>query len=361
MKSVKEANLKNKKVLMRAGFDVAIDESGKILDDTRIKEVLPTIKYILEQEPKELIIISHLGRPEGKVVNELKLSSVAVKLGELLRISNLKSQIKNEISNLKFTNYRITDNIFLLENIRFYPEEEKNDPGFAKKLASLGELFIFEAFSAAHREQASTTGIIDFLPTYLGLEMEKELSELSKLFDGVARPYVVIIGGAKTEDKASVIEGLKDEADKILVGGRTANLLCAQGQYQGSDKVILAVDGFNKRKEVITAKDEPLKILDIGSKTIKLFLLELKKAKSILLAGPLGRVEEEPFGAGTKKVYQAVADSASYKVAAGGDTIRVLNQLQLFNKFDFVSTGGGAALEFLVKKTLPVIEKINKY
>src|SRR3972149_767106 len=203
MKNLKQVDLKNKRVLMRAGFDVGIDEKGNIIDDTRIKEVLPTIKYILGQNPKELIIISHLGRPEGRVVPELRLDKVAKRLNGLL---NPKSEIRNPKQirnpNVQIIQYEIDYNIFLLENIRFYPEEEKNDAEFAKKLASLGEVFIFEAFSVGHREHASITGIMDYLPSYAGLEMEREVFELSKLSGEVRRPYLLIIGGAKTEDKA---------------------------------------------------------------------------------------------------------------------------------------------------------------
>ena len=358
MKSVKEANLKNKKILMRAGFDVGIDEQGDITDDTRIREALPTIKYILEQKPKELIIISHLGRPEGEVVEKLRLNKVAERLKELLRMSNVKCQMSNEILNVKFQNYKISDNIYLLENIRFYPEEEKNEPEFAKKLASLGEIFVFEAFSAGHREHASTVGLMDYLPSFAGFEMGKEVGELSKLLGKVERPYVVIIGGAKTEDKAPVIENLKNKADKILVGGRTSNLLRQENKYQHDDKIILTVDGFDRNKKLINAEEDPLAILDIGPKTIKLFKGKIIKAKTILVAGPLGKIEESEFVKGTKEVYGAVANSIAYKVAAGGDTIEALNKFKLFDKFDFVSTGGGAALEFLAKGTLPVIEKL---
>ncbi|MBU2595779.1 phosphoglycerate kinase [Patescibacteria group bacterium] len=359
MKKLKQANLKNKRVLMRVGFDVGIDEKGEIIDDTRIKESLPTIKYILGQKPKSLVVISHLGRPEGKVVPELKLDKVVERLREFLRISNKKYQIKNEIPNIKIPNYEISDNIFLLENIRFYPEEEKNDADFAKKLASLGDIFVFEAFSAAHREHASVTGIMDYLPSYAGFEMEREVFELSKLLGEVKRPYLLIIGGAKTEDKASIIDALKEKADKILVGGRTSNLLCQENKYQDEEKIILAVDGLDKNKEVISADEDPMAILDIGPKTIKLFCQEIIKVKTILVAGPLGMVENKEFAGGTREIYSRVAGSDSYKVAAGGDTIKTLNKFGLFNKFNFISTGGGAALEFLAKGTLPVIKKLE--
>jgi len=357
MKLLKEADLKNKKVLMRVGFDVVIDKLGNIIDDTRIKETIPSIKYILEQQPKLLTIISHLGRPDGKIVENLKLNNVANKLAELL---NLKSEIKTSKSEIEIPQYKITDNIYLLENIRFYPEEENNDSEFAKKLASLGEVFIFEAFSAAHREHATTYKIFDFLPSYAGLEMEHEVSELSKLLGDVERPYLLVIGGAKTEDKVPIIDRLKNKTDKILVGGRTSNLLHQEKKYINDDKIQLTIDGIDQKKEVIKAEERPLDILDIGPETIKLFRAEIIKAKTILVAGPLGKIEENPFANGTKEIYSQVSKSNSYKVACGGDTTEALNKFGLFDSFNFVSTGGGAALEFLAKGTLPSIEKLNK-
>ena len=328
MKNLKQVDLKNKRVLMRAGFDVGIDEKGEITDDTRIKEALPTIKYILEQEPKELIIISHLGRPEGRVVPELRLDKVAKRLNGLL---NPKSEIRNPKQirnpNVQIIQYEIDYNIFLLENIRFYPEEEKNDAEFAKKLASLGEVFIFEAFSVGHREHASITGIMDYLPSYAGLEMEREVFELSKLSGEVRRPYLLIIGGAKTEDKAPVIEALKKRADKILVGGRTSNLLRQENKYQDEADIILALDGLNKDKKTIGAYKNPMAILDIGPRTIKIFKEKIATAKTILLAGPLGKIEDPSFIFGTKEIYDVVADCPAYKIAAGGDTIKNLNKI----------------------------------
>ncbi len=358
MKSVREADLKNKRVLMRAGFDVVVDEKGNIVDDTRIREALPTIKYILGQKPKELIIISHLGRPGGKVVKELRLDKVAKRLIELLRMTNVKAQMSNKILNVKFQNYKIADSIYLLENIRFYPEEEKNEPEFAKKLVGLGEVFVFEAFSAGHRSHCSTVGIMDYLPSFAGFEMEREVVELSKLLGEVARPYVVIIGGAKTEDKAPVIDALKNKADKILVGGRTSNLLCQEKKYLTAKNIMLAIDGIKQDGRVIAADKDPMAVLDIGPKTIELFKVNIKNAGTILLAGPLGKVEEAGFSRGTEKIYGAVSDSSAYKVAAGGDTIEALHKFKFFAKFNFVSTGGGAALEFLAKGTLPIIEKL---
>lgn len=376
LKIIKEADLRGKKILMRAGFDVVIDDGGNIIDDTRIKEALPTIKYILEQKPKSLIILSHLGRPEGKPVEKLKLKNVAERLAKILRsnpdiedlfkmnpdieeLFQANPKIREEESEIGIPLYKISRRISLLENIRFYPEEEKNEAEFAKKLASLGELFVFEAFSAAHREQASTTGIMDYLPSYAGLEMAKEVEELTKLLGEVGHPYLLIVGGAKTEDKAPVIDSLKNKVDKILVGGRTSNLLHQEKKYQNDDKVVLNIDGINQNKQIVTPEKDPMASFDIGPETIKLFRGEIVKAHTILVAGPLGKIEEAAYANGTREIFFAVGYSNAYKVAAGGDTIGALKKFGLYNNFDFVSSGGGAALEFLVKGTLPSIKKLK--
>ena len=213
-KSVKEADLGGKKVLMRVGFDVPVDGEGKVIDDSRIKETLPTINYVLKKKPESLILIAHLGRPGGKPVENLKLEFVAQRLSDLLQMGD----IEETESKADIDEYRLSSQLYLLENIRFNPEEEENDPRFAKRLSKLGEIFIFEAFSAAHREHASTTGIMQYLPTYFGFEFEKELKQLKHLLGFTKRPFLVLIGGAKVEDKGSVIERLRVTADKILVG-----------------------------------------------------------------------------------------------------------------------------------------------
>jgi phosphoglycerate kinase len=376
LKTIKEADLRGKRILMRAGFDVAIDDEGNITDDTRIKEALESIKYILKQKPKSLIILSHLGRPEGQPVEKLNLKNVAERLAKILRFNpdiedlfkmnpdieelfQASPKIHEEESEIGIPKYKISRCISLLENVRFYPEEEKNDAEFAKKLASLGELFVFEAFSAAHREQASTTGIMDYLPSYAGLEMAKEVEELTKLLGEVDHPYLLIVGGAKTEDKAPVIDSLKDKVDKILVGGRTSNLLHQQGKYQNDNKVVLNIDGINESKQVIKPDQDPMAALDIGPDTIKLFRSEIVKAHTILAVGPLGKIEEAAYANGTREIFFAVGYSNAYKVAAGGDTIETLKKFGLFENFNFVSGGGGAALQFLAKGTLPAIQKLE--
>ena len=389
LKTIKEADLRSKRILMRAGFDVAIDKDGNIVDDTRIREALASIQYILKQKPKSLIILSHLGRPKGKPVEKLKLKNVAERLAELINPKsqiqpssraqvegNPKSrcpanggdagsrteasgQIQISKSEIAIPQYEIADNIYLLENVRFHPEEERNDAEFAKKLASLGELFVFEAFSAAHREQASTTGIMDYLPSYAGLEMAKEVKELTKLLGEVDYPYLLIVGGAKTEDKAPVIDSLKNKVDKILVGGRTSNLLHQEKKYQDDDRVVLNIDGINESKQVVKPDQDPMAALDIGPETIKLFRSEIVKAHTVLVVGPLGKIEEAAYANGTREIFSAAGDSNAYKVAAGGDTIKALKKFGLFDNFNFVSSGGGAALEFLAKGTLPAIQKLE--
>jgi len=351
-KSIKEADLGNKKVLMRVGFDVPVDGEGKVLDDTRIKESLPSIKYVLKQRPKELTLIAHLGRPEGKPVENLKLQFVAQHVAKLLDLGD----IEETESKIDIDEYRLASGFHMLENIRFNPEEEENDPRFAKRLASLGEIFIFEAFSAAHRRHASTTGIMQHLPTYFGYEFEREIKNLKKILEGPESPFVVVIGGAKTEDKVPVIDNLGHLADKILVGGRTSNLLRKEGKYKDDEKVILHTDGISQQGEAVKASDNPMAALDIGPKTVSEFKRLLTGSETVLVAGPLGKFEEEKFKEGTKEIYEFITDLDAYKLAAGGDTIEALNKFKLYKKFDFVSTGGGAALDFLSTGTLPVLE-----
>jgi phosphoglycerate kinase len=201
---------------------------------------------------------------------------------------------------------------------------------------------------------------MDFLPSYAGIEMEREIEELTRLLDNVLRPYLLIVGGAKVEDKAPLIDGLKNKVDKVLIGGRTANLLHQEKKYQGDKKIILNIDGIGQNKKIVPVDGgDPMAVFDIGPETVKLFKEEVKKAKTVLIAGPLGKIEEDDFATGTKEIYKAVSELRGYKVACGGDTIQALNKFGLFNKFSFVSTGGGAALEFLAKGTLPAVSKLN--
>lgn len=324
MKIIDKTNLNNKNVLVRIDADVPI-EAGVVTDDERLKASIPTLKYLLENGAK-VTIIGHIDRPGGQEVEDLKMRPVEDKLIELLGTHQ---------------NWQI------LENLRFNPGEEKNDPEFVKQLVAGQDIFVQDAFATCHRAHASTLGVAELLPSYAGLSLQKEVENLSKLLENPARPFVIIIGGAKIEDKEPVITGLLDKADKILVGGRVANELQKEKE-QLSPKIILPVDG---RPE--------LEGLDIGPKTIEIFKKEITDAKTIFWAGPMGKCEDPEYCPGTKEIAQAIASSAAQKYVGGGDTATFIRKIGLSDKFDFISTGGGATLEYLSGKKLPGLEVLG--
>jgi phosphoglycerate kinase len=337
---LKSANLKDKAVILRVDFNVPMEDE-KILDDSRIKAALPTIEYILNQGAKKLILISHFGRPDGKVVEELKLAPIAEYLAPFL--GNHHFQLLDEPMT---GTYFLKPNTYLLENIRFYPQEEVNDPEFAKKLASFGDIFVNDALSVCHRANASVVGIAQNLPSYAGLNLEKEVEVLSSIIEDPAKPFVVIIGGVKMEEKGPAVENLAKIADKVLVGGKVGlQLLNSQFNIQDSN-IMLPLDDVDG--------------LDIGPKTVEAFIAEIKGAKSLFWNGNLGKSEEEKYSQGTKKVLAAVVQSsAQLKVAAGGDTLAFINQENCADKFNFLSLGGGATLEFLSGEKLPGLEVLR--
>lgn len=388
-RTIKDVNVSGKKVLVRVDFNVPLDENLNITDDTRMRSAVPTLKHIIDNGGK-LIIMSHLGRPKGEVVAKYSLKSVVAHLSELLgkNVAFANDCIGPEAE--KVVNALKDGEVALLENLRFHKEEEKNVPEFAKALASLGDIFVSDAFGTAHRAHASTAGIADTLPAYAGFLMEKEITYLSKVTQTPERPLVGIMGGAKVSDKILVIENLLEKVDTLLIGGGMAyTFRKAQGYNIGKslcedDKLDLAKSLIEKAEklgkkllltqDVIATKDfstvcgtyslndlpADAEGVDIGPETIKAFEAELKKAKTVLWNGPMGVFEKDAFANGTRKIAEFLGTLNAITVVGGGDSVAAIEQMGCANKVSHVSTGGGACLEFLEGKTLPGIEVFSK-
>ncbi|WJH35724.1 phosphoglycerate kinase [Paenibacillus sp. CC-CFT747] len=388
-KSVRDVEVSGRKVFVRVDFNVPL-ENGKITDDTRIRETLPTIKYLSDNGAK-VILASHLGRPKGQVVEELRLTPLAERLSDLLGKPVAKADeatgdaVKAQIAKLN------DGDVLLLENVRFYPGEEKNDPELAKQFAELADLYVNDAFGAAHRAHASTEGIAHHLPAVSGLLMEKELEVLGKALNNPERPFTAIIGGAKVKDKIDVIENLLNLADNIIIGGGLSyTFLKAQGYEIGrslvdNEKLDLALGFINKAKEkgvnfllpvdiVVTddfSADANTKIvgineipadwegIDIGPKTREIYADVITKSKLVVWNGPMGVFEIEPFSHGTRAVGEACASTEGYTVIGGGDSAAAAEKFGLADKMDHISTGGGASLEFMEGKALPGVVALN--
>ena len=388
--TLKNIDLKNKKVLVRADFNVPQDESFNITDDTRIRATLPTIKYILKSGAKKLILISHLGRPDGKVVAKYSLKPVAQRLKELLgEPVNFLNQcvgdaIKQEIEDSK-------ERIILLENLRFHAEEEANDPNFAQQLASLADIFVNDAFGTAHRAHASTEGVAHYLKSAAGFLLEKEIQYLGNAVQNPQKPFMVILGGAKVSDKIGVIENLLPKCEVIIIGGGMAyTFLKAQGKSIGNSKlekekldlakeildkakllskeIVLPVDHLvvdkidpDAKAEIVGENIPEGKIaVDIGPKTIALFEDKLKSAKTIVWNGPLGIFEMDPFSKGTQEIAKFISTLKATTIIGGGDTAAAVAKFKLEDKMTHISTGGGASLEFLEGKILPGIAALSE-
>ncbi|PIQ90429.1 MAG: phosphoglycerate kinase [Candidatus Omnitrophica bacterium CG11_big_fil_rev_8_21_14_0_20_41_12] len=387
--TLKDIDLKNKVVLVRADFNVPLDADLKITDDIRIQATLPTLKYILESGAKKLVIMSHLGRPDGKVVAKYSLKPVAIRLRELLGQDVLflndcvGANIKQDIDNSK-------EKVILLENLRYHAQEEANDADFAKQLASLADVFVNDAFGTAHRAHASTEGVTHFLKSAAGFLLEKEIKYLGGAVSNPQKPFMVILGGAKVSDKIGVIENLLPKCDAIIVGGGMAyTFLKAQGKQIGNsklekDKLDLAKSILEQakklNKEILLPVDNVVvdnidphalteivgdnipdgKIaVDIGPETIKLFEDKLKSAKTIVWNGPLGIFEMDAFSKGTLEVAKFIATLDTTSIIGGGDTAAAIAKFKLEDKMSHISTGGGASLEFLEGKTLPGIAALT--
>ena len=392
MKSIKDvAGLEGKKILLRLDLNVPLD-SGKITDTTRIDKILPTLKFLVTQNTK-IIILSHVGRPKGKIVNELSLKPICEDLEN--KLNQKVRLIKKDIKKLNSNGFFNDDNekIIMLENIRFYSEEEKNNQQFAKQLASLADIFVNDAFSCSHRGHASIHEITNFLPSYSGLQLDLEVNALKKITLEIKKPITCIIGGSKISTKINIIKNLIPKFDNIIVvGGMANNIIKYMGnnigkslQEDNANSIIEEIFSLSKKenckiiypKDVVVAKNlngspenkdlnEVLSdemILDIGSKTIEMINQVIDSSKTILWNGPAGYFENPNFANGSNKIAKKITDKyiakEIYSVAGGGDTVALLNSLNATSNFDFVSTAGGAFLEYLEGKELPGIKALN--
>lgn len=384
-KTVRDIDVSGKRVLVRVDLNVPLDEeTGAISDDTRVRAVLPTIRYLIDR--KALVILcSHLGRPEGKVVDELRLAPVARRLSEILgspvemAMDCIGLQVEEAVGRLK------EGEVLLLENLRFHPEEEKNDPGFAQALARLADIYVNDAFGTAHRTHTSTVGIAEHLPAVAGFLMEKEIDVMDKALNDPVRPFAAIIGGAKISSKIGVIEHILERVDSLLIaGGMGSTFLKALKLDVGQssidkDKVGLAqwlmekaakkgvhlllpsdvvvADRYtpNARSKTVPITGVPSGwyVMDIGPQTIELFEAKLQKCKTIIWNGPVGVFEFPKFSKGTQAIADLLAGLDSTTIIGGGSTAEAVEEMGLVDKITHVSTGGGASLKFLEGKTLP--------
>ena len=392
MRSIKdETNLNQKKVLLRLDLNVPLD-NGKITDTTRIDKILPTINFLLKSEAK-IIILSHVGRPNGKVVNEFSLKPICEDLKNKLN-ENIRLVSKNikEIKSTDLFNEQ-DEKIVILENIRFYEEEEKNDNSFAKHLASLADIYVNDAFSCSHRAHASIFEITKFIPSYAGLQLNLEIDALTKITSEIQRPITCIIGGSKISSKINIIKNLIAKFDNIIIVGGMANNILKYKEYEigksiqedDCNKIIeeifslskkenckivypedvtvgKSLDGSAEIKELNDISKDEL-ILDIGPKTIKAIDLLIEESSTILWNGPAGYFENPNFAKGSveiaKKIIEKNKNNTIYSVAGGGDTVSLLNSIGATSNFNFVSTAGGAFLEYLEGKELPGIKALN--
>ncbi len=388
---INEKNLKNKKILLRLDLNVPLDR-GEITDTTRIDKILPTLDFLIKEKAK-IIILSHVGRPKGKIVKELSLEPICAELEDKLK-KKVKLITKNikEIKNRNFFN-DYNEDIFILENIRFYSEEEQNDNEFAELLSNLGDIYVNDAFSCSHRAHASIYEIPKFLPSFSGLQLDLEVNALNKITSEITRPITCIIGGSKISTKINVIKNLIPKFDNIIiVGGMANNFIEYSGNSVGKsikenncDKIVEEIISLSKKEkckiiypeDVVVSKDlngSPQNkelseilidemILDIGPKTIDKITKIIDNSKTILWNGPAGYFENPDFAYGSiqiaKKIIENNKANKIFSVAGGGDTVSLLNNLNAINEFNFVSTAGGAFLEYLEGKNLPGITALN--
>ncbi|MFC2058164.1 phosphoglycerate kinase [Chloroflexota bacterium] len=384
-KTVRDIEVKGKRVLVRVDFNVPLDtNSGTISDDSRIRAVLPTIKYLRDRGAK-LILCSHLGKPKGKVVENLRLAPVVKRLSELLElpVSSTRESIGPEVEDAVS---RLSDgDLLMLENLRFYPEEEENNLEFAKALARLGDVYVNDAFGTAHRAHASTEGIAHYLPAVAGFLLEKELDSLGKILTDPQHPFAAIIGGAKVSDKIVFLENIQNKVDYLLIGGgMCCTFLKAQGYKINcpvveEDKLDFARELMNKAARngaslilptdvivaesfasgipyrVVSVEEIPDNwyVMDIGPQTLESFTAELKRCKTILWNGPMGVFEFNESRKGTESIARLLADLDATTIVGGGSTAEAVTEFGLADKMTHVSTGGGASLRFLEGKTLP--------
>ena len=389
-KTIEDIDVSGKKVLVRCDFNVPLDENKNITDETRINAALPTIKYLLEHKAA-VILCSHLGRPKGEFNMKYSLAPVAKRLSEKLgfEVKLAKDVIGPDAK--KLAAEVKPGEAVLLENVRFHAEEEKNDPAFAKELASMADIYVSDAFGTVHRAHASTAGVAEYLPAVAGFLIGKELNFLGKAVTNPERPFVAILGGAKVKDKIGVITNLLEKVDTLLIGGGMAytfmkatggeigNSLCDEERLglalelldkakAKGVKLLLPVDNvcgkeFNNDTEQMVCESgkipEGWEGLDIGPKTVELFSKEIKAAKTVVWNGPMGVFEMPNFAKGTLAIATAMAESDATTIIGGGDSAAAVTQMGLADKMSHISTGGGASLEFLEGKTLPGVAALN--
>ncbi len=389
-KSIKDVELKGKRVFCRVDFNVPMQD-GQVTDETRIRAAIPTIKYLMEQGAK-VILASHLGRPKGQVVEEMRLTPVADRLSAILGKEVKKADEAYGDSVKAIIDTMCEGEVLLLENVRFYAGEEKNDPELAKAFAELADIYVNDAFGAAHRAHASTEGIAHHLPAVSGLLMEKELDVLGKALSNPERPFTAIIGGAKVKDKIGVIDNLLDKVDNLIIGGGLAyTFVKAQGHEIGNslleeDKLELAKSFIKKAEEKgvkfympvdaviadefsVDANAKTVGIeeipadwmaLDIGPKTAELYSQVIQDSKLVIWNGPMGVFEWSKFAGGTRAVAETLAEANdTYSVIGGGDSAAAVEKFHLADRMSHISTGGGASLEFMEGKALPGVVALN--
>jgi phosphoglycerate kinase len=336
-RSVRDADVAGKRVLVRVDFNVPLDD-GRVADDTRIRAALPTLRLLLERGAEKLVLCSHLGRPKGEDP-ALSMEPVRGRLAELLP----------------------DERVELLENTRFHPGETKNDPELARELASRADVYVNDAFGSAHRAHASTEGVARLLPAYAGLLLERELEELGALLEDPGRPFAAVLGGAKVEDKIGVLRSLGERADVVLIGGKMAEEVERYAGYELPRDVVAAAEFAADAEARVVAWDEVPDGwlgLDIGPETRAAYAGEIGRARTVFWNGPMGVFEWERFAAGTRAVAEAVAEADAHTVVGGGDSVRAIDELGLAERIDWVSTGGGASLELLEGKELPGVAAI---
>jgi phosphoglycerate kinase len=389
--TVKDISVEGKRVFVRVDFNVPLSQDGMVIDDNKIRSSLPTIEYLLERGSR-VILASHLGRPKGRVVEELRMDPVAERLAQLLGCEVLKSdtvigeEVEKAVASLP------PGGVLLLENLRFEPGEGKNDPEFAAALSRLADVFVNDAFGTAHRAHASNNGIAQYLPAVAGLLMERELISLTKSKENPPSPQVAVLGGKKVADKIGVIRYFISQVDSLLVGGAMANTFIKAkgfsigGSFYEEDKVDLAREILREAEtskaklilpsDLVIVKelktDSPFQIVkidqipdgwsavDIGPETVDSFQKVIRKAKMILWNGPLGAYEFHPFNRGTEEVAKAIAASDAESIVGGGDIVAALEQMGLSQRMTHISTGGGAVLDFWEKETLPGLSVIQE-
>ncbi len=386
-KTVYDIAVKGKRVLVRCDFNVPLDDQGHITDDLRIQAALPTVRYLLEQGAA-VILCSHLGRPKGKPVESMRLNPIALRLSELLGLEVRKvDQVVGPVVEEAVAALRPGD-VLLLENTRFEPGEESNDPELSRKLAALADVYVNDAFGAAHRAHASTAGVADYLPSAAGLLMGREIEVLGNALSAPQRPLVVILGGAKISDKIGVIENLLTIADRILIGGGMANTFFrAKGYEMGDslvedgsvetardlmaragDKLVLPVDAvvadaFSADAQSRVVNPDGVqpgwRILDIGPRTVALFSEAVAGAGTVIWNGPMGVFEMARFAQGTFAVAKALAESEAITIIGGGDSASAVEQSGVADAITHISTGGGASLEFLEGRELPGVAVLD--